>query len=1467
MELIKNNKTCTKSVTNDEHSSFNLSNQSLDDSKDTLFSVLPKDIDKNVKSSTESLEFNNIDLMNQNKYNPSILYLKKKKNRKSRKKLKNSSLDCDYEENDIYNNDIDSIARRRNKRVAIQKNYNEYVSTNKIYDDNEGTYDSYNDDNISVPIDTILGIKLSSDPPLYLVRMKNSSNAEAKMMTADQILIHPSGQSQLATFESYASLFGFKQSPSIPFLSVPGNISPPPQKDIDRIITFNRETQLYLVKWVGVTPDNATWEAIVSDQQALLKFQQKQVFHPKIDPIPIIKPYGIGENSLPIYKNGNTLRSYQIEALNWMLFSYFNNKNSILADEMGLGKTVMCIALLNEIVTKLGIRGPFLVIAPLSTLPNWEREISNWTNLDCILFHGSPASKEVIKKYEIFYDPPNQFATKCQIILTNVETVNFEFQFISSIHWHFVIIDEAHRLKNINSKFYQNMFCLRIDHKLLMTGTPIQNNLEEIFALLHFIEPNTFTSIERFQNQYNNCQTAEDVKLLKLALKPYMLRRKKRDVDTNIGSKEETIVEVELTKTQKYYYRLLIDQKSGILTSNKTYVRIRDLHNLAMQLRKVCNHPFLLPKAEDEIVRPGQNPLQVMIESSGKLVFIDKLLSKLKVQNTKVLIFSQMVRVLDILADFLNYRQYQYVRIDGSVTNRQEAIDQFNDPESGVFVFLLCTKAGGVGLNLIAATTVIIYDSDWNPQNDIQAQARCHRIGQTHEVKVYRLITRGTYESEMFERASLKLGLDQAILDTKVDGIKNNISTKEIETLLKKGAYYVYNEDESEIEKFITEDIDEILQRRTKSISHVDTDSSFSKASFIIDKDGDELDVNDKNFWKRLLSNPEMEESEKPISYPRERKTRHSPGFMDISKDETFNVANDLWTPKMRDSLHHSLLLFGYGRWDQIANAIGVLTLDMIIDGSSIILFILSLSLEKPEEHLKYITDRNFKLTTKQRGIMNSDAFCSRKWRNSLHKHADQDVRRLIQLKTLIEWAKNGRKTPDTTCRGKWNNEDDFVLLSLTFMHGWGNWESIFNDPKMGRKKKPSKKFCTSRLIQLIDSLYECHTFHFLQISSDPLPGGNIPKILKILAEIGKNTDMIDDIDGNEICLDTIELLINASKIISTLEPNIPLKFIVNTIERISPNNGAVIAKYLNVEKSKRICRNIKWLQRISDFMKNGIPNLDMIEYIVQTNAHPEWWKSEIHDLFILNYINEKGFYNLGLAVLENENFQKNLTPKEMDYYSFLIERKKKFDFLKAAKGQIGFIFVENRLIEWIENFIHDIGGWNTPKYIDVPEKFQSDIRLPITCSNIIIESIGDGELHMIDNSILFKCKFRSKIYYKNTFYTCKIVTPNEFVIQKGTLKLWRGRTPLEVWGKVDPYFKDNPYETFGFGCDIIQYYYIKTTKSNPFPENYTQPKINFYQTDLIVIPTLTLKSNTRTSRRSNTKSDSDSNDYDFKYE
>uniref|UniRef100_A0A8C3ADK0 Chromodomain helicase DNA binding protein 6 n=1 Tax=Cyclopterus lumpus TaxID=8103 RepID=A0A8C3ADK0_CYCLU len=747
----------------------------------------------------------------------------------------------------------------------------------------------------------------------------------------------------------------------------------PDYLEVDRVlevaVTTDTETgeevTHYLVKWCSLSYEEATWELQEDlDPEKIKEFEGIQKLPPDLRHMerPLPEKWHKLDHSKD-YRNGNQLREYQLEGMNWLLFNWYNRKNCILADEMGLGKTIQSITFLYEIFT-MGIRGPFLIIAPLSTITNWEREFRMWTNLNVIVYHGSQISRQMILQYEMFYRDPQgntmPGVLKFQGLITTFEMIMADCPELRKLHWRCVVIDEAHRLKNRNCKLLEGLKLMNLEHKVLLTGTPLQNSVEELFSLLNFLEPLQFPSESTFLEEFGDLKTDEQVKKLQAILKPMMLRRLKDDVEKNLAPKEETIIEVELTNIQKKYYRAILEKNFSFLSRGAHQHNMPNLINTMMELRKCCNHPYLITGAEEKILegfRKYHSPdaldfqLQAMIQAAGKLVLIDKLLPKLLSGGHKVLVFSQMVRCLDIMEDYLIQRRYTYERIDGRVRGnmRQAAIDRFCKPDSDRFVFLLCTRAGGLGINLTAADTCIIFDSDWNPQNDLQAQARCHRIGQSKAVKVYRLITRNSYEREMFDKASLKLGLDKAVLqDINRKGSLNGVqqlSKLEVEDLLKKGAYGALMDEEDEGSKFCEEDIDQILQRRTQTIT-IQTEgkgSTFAKASFISSGNRTDISLDDPNFWQKWAKIAEVEidsKSEKEslvIDTPRVRKqTRHYNSFeddelMEFSELDSDSEERPCRTRRLGERsrrylraecfrVEKNLLIFGWGRWNDIMN-------------------------------------------------------------------------------------------------------------------------------------------------------------------------------------------------------------------------------------------------------------------------------------------------------------------------------------------------------------------------------------------------------------------------------------------------------------------------------------------------------------------------------------------------------------------
>uniref|UniRef100_A0A673IAB3 Chromodomain-helicase-DNA-binding protein 1-like n=1 Tax=Sinocyclocheilus rhinocerous TaxID=307959 RepID=A0A673IAB3_9TELE len=396
--------------------------------------------------------------------------------------------------------------------------------------------------------------------------------------------------------------------------------------------------------------------------------------------------------------------------------------------------------------------------------------------------------------------------------------------FLGNVSWAFIGVDEAHRLKNDDSLLYKTMIEFKSNHRLLITGTPLQNSLKELWSLLHFIMPIKFHSWELFEEEHGKGRDSGYTSLHK-ELEPFLLRRVKKDVEKSLPAKVEQILRVEMSAVQKQYYKWILTRNYKALSKGTKGSKSGFL-NVMMELKKCCNHCYLIKSPEDEFYN-RQEGLQHLIRSSGKLILLDKLLVRLKERGHRVLIFSQMVRMLDILAEYLKYRQFLFQRLDGSIKGemRKQALDHFNAEGSEDFCFLLSTRAGGLGINLASADTVVIFDSDWNPQNDLQAQARAHRIGQKKQVNIYRLVTKGSVEEEIIERAKKKMVLDHLVIQRMDTTGKTVLHTgaapssstpfnkEELSSILKFGAEELFKEPEGEEQEPQEMDIDEILKR------------------------------------------------------------------------------------------------------------------------------------------------------------------------------------------------------------------------------------------------------------------------------------------------------------------------------------------------------------------------------------------------------------------------------------------------------------------------------------------------------------------------------------------------------------------------------------------------------------------------------------------------------------------------------
>lgn len=492
----------------------------------------------------------------------------------------------------------------------------------------------------------------------------------------------------------------------------------------------------------------------------------------------------------PGFIKGGTMRDYQVAGLNWLISLHENGISGILADEMGLGKTLQTISFVGYLRYIAGIHGPHLVAVPKSTLDNWKREFAKWCpEVNVLVLQGDKdARAELIKERLV----PDGF----DVCITSYEMILREKSHLKKFAWEYIIIDEAHRIKNEESSLAQMVRMFNSRSRLLITGTPLQNNLHELWALLNFLLPDVFGDSAAFDDWFSQQNADSDavVKQLHKVLRPFLLRRVKADVEKSLLPKKEINLYVGMSDMQVQWYKKIlekdIDAVNGGAGNKESKTR---LLNIVMQLRKCCNHPYLFEGAEPG---PPYTTDEHLVTNAAKMVMLDKLLKRMKAQGSRVLIFSQMSRVLDIMEDYSVMRDYKYCRIDGSTAHedRIQAIDDYNKEGSEKFLFLLTTRAGGLGINLTSADIVVLFDSDWNPQADLQAMDRAHRIGQTKQVYVFRFVTEMAIEEKVLERAAQKLRLDQLVIQQgrSQQPVKNAASKDELLTMIQHGAEKVF---------------------------------------------------------------------------------------------------------------------------------------------------------------------------------------------------------------------------------------------------------------------------------------------------------------------------------------------------------------------------------------------------------------------------------------------------------------------------------------------------------------------------------------------------------------------------------------------------------------------------------------------------------------------------------------------------
>ncbi|KAL9131362.1 MAG: hypothetical protein Q9217_000689 [Psora testacea] len=592
-------------------------------------------------------------------------------------------------------------------------------------------------------------------------------------------------------------------------------------------------------------------------------------------------PDKLALSAQPRSLSGGKLMDYQLEGINWLYYQWFRQQNAILADEMGLGKTIQIIGFLATLKEEHAC-WPFLIVVPNSTCPNWRREIKQWApGLRVVTYYGSAESRKLALKHELFPNGPKDL--RSHFVVTSYDAAqDQEFRLVfRGVRWAGLVVDEGQRLKNDKSILYGALNALRAPFKILLTGTPLQNNARELFNLLQFLDPSE--DAQAMDEQYADLD-AEKVKELHDKLKPIFLRRTKAQVLTFLPPMAQIIVPVSPSTLQKKLYRSILAKNpeliKSIIGASKKAAKQTDranLNNILMQLRKCLCHPFVYSRQIEERSRDPTVSHRNLVDASSKLQLLELMLPRLLDRGHRVLIFSQFLDMLDIVEDFLDGLGLLHQRLDGSMNSleKQRRIDEFNAPDSSLFAFLLSTRAGGVGINLATADTVIILDPDFNPHQDIQALSRAHRIGQQRKVLVFQLTTRSTAEEKIMQIGKKKMLLDHVLIE-QMDA--DDDAGLDLESILRHGTEAIFSDDDTQDIKYDIASVDKLLDRSQIEDTQADKDKSaesqFSFAKvWVNDKGALEEGMEegmedipeqapDASLWDKILKQREREAAE-----------------------------------------------------------------------------------------------------------------------------------------------------------------------------------------------------------------------------------------------------------------------------------------------------------------------------------------------------------------------------------------------------------------------------------------------------------------------------------------------------------------------------------------------------------------------------------------------------------------------------